>query len=50
MKFIIFTAGVIVGSLLGMITMCLVQINRQSENELRKAELFHSEVCSETNN
>lgn len=47
MKFIIFTAGVIVGSLLGMITMCLVQINRQSENELRKAELSHSEVSSE---
>lgn len=41
MKFIIFTAGVIVGSVLGMTTLCLVQINRNTENELRKAEVDH---------
>jgi heme/copper-type cytochrome/quinol oxidase subunit 2 len=50
LKFIIFMVGVIVGSLFGMITMCLVQINKQSEDELRKAELSHSEVSSEAKN
>lgn len=41
LKFIIFTAGVIVGSILGMTTLCLVQINRDSENELRISEVNH---------
>lgn len=41
MKILIFAIGVIVGSTLGMITLCLVQINRDSENELRKAEVNH---------
>ncbi len=48
LELLIFIAGVLVGSLFGIITLCLVQINRQSENELRKAEPSHSEVSSET--
>lgn len=50
MKTVIFLIGIVIGSIIGIVSMCLVQINRQSENELRKAELSHSEVCSETNN
>lgn len=50
MKAAIFFIGLLIESLIGIIFMCLVQINRQSENELRKAELSHSEVGSETNN
>ncbi len=50
LEFLIFTVGVIVGGLFGMTTLCLVQINRQTENELRKAEHSLSEVGSETEN
>ena len=50
MKAVIFFIGIVIGSIIGIVLMCLVQINRQSENELRKAELSHSEVSSETNN
>lgn len=50
LELLIFMVGVIVGSILGTITLCLVQINRQSESELRNAELSHSEVSSETKN
>ena len=46
MKAVIFFIGPLIGS----ISMCLVQINRQTENELRKAEHSHSEVGSETEN
>lgn len=48
MKAVIFFIGLVIGSIIGIVSMCLVQINRQSENELRKAELSHSEVSSET--
>lgn len=41
MKLLMFAIGVIVGSVLGMTTLCLVQINRDTENELRKAEAEH---------
>ena len=50
MKAVIFFIGIVIGSIIGIVLMCLVQINRQSEKELRKAELSHSEVSSETNN
>lgn len=50
MKAVIFLIGIVIGSIIGIVSMCLVQINRQSENELRKAELSNSEVCSETEN
>lgn len=36
-----FAIGVIVGSVLEMTTLCLVHINRDTENELRKAEVEH---------
>lgn len=42
MKLLIFFGGVLVGSLLGMITLCLVQINRESEEELRRIEAKHN--------
>ncbi len=41
MKLLMFAIGVIVGSILGVITLCLVQINRDSENELRISEVNH---------
>lgn len=50
MKAAIFFIGLLIGSLIGIVFMCLVQINRQTENELRKAEHSHSEVGSETEN
>lgn len=50
MKAAIFFIGLLIGSLIGIVFMCLVQINRQTENELRKAERSHSEVSSETEN
>lgn len=50
MKAVIFLIGIVIGSIIGIVSMCLVQINRQSENELGKAKLSHSEVCNETNN
>lgn len=36
MKILIFLAGVMLGSLFGMLTLALVQINRESEEQLRK--------------
>lgn len=48
MKAVLFFIGIVIGSIIGIVLMCLVQINRQSENELRKAELSYSEVSSET--
>ena len=48
MKVVIFFIGLTIGSIIGIVSMCLVQINRLSENELRKTELSHSEVYSET--
>lgn len=42
MKLLIFFGGVLVGSLLGMTALCLVQINRESEKELRRIEAKHN--------
>ena len=36
MKILIFFAGVLLGSLFGMVTLILVQINRETEEQLRK--------------
>lgn len=38
MKILLFSIGFIVGGIAGTVCMCLVQINRQSEEALRKAE------------
>lgn len=48
MKAVILLIGIVIESIIGIVPMCLVQINRQSENELRKAEQSHSEVSNET--
>lgn len=50
MKAAIFFIGLLIGSLIGIVFMCLVQINRHTENELRKVERSCSEVSSETEN
>ncbi len=42
MKLLIFFGGVLVGSLLGMTALCLVKINRESEEELRRIEEKHN--------
>lgn len=42
MKLLIFFGGVLVGSLLEMTALCLVQINRESEEELRRIEAKHN--------
>lgn len=47
MKIVIFLIGIVIGSIIGIVSMCLVQINRQSENELKKAEQSYSEISSE---
>lgn len=38
MKILLFSIGFILGGAAGIVCMCLVQINRLSEEELRKAE------------
>lgn len=38
MKLLIFIIGFILGGAAGIVSMCLVQINRLSEEELRKVE------------
>lgn len=43
MNLIIFIIGALIGGLIGMTTLCLVQINRDTEEELRKTEEKHNE-------
>lgn len=38
MKLLIFFGGVMLGGIFGMFLLCLVQINRDSEEELRRIE------------
>lgn len=38
MKILLFTIGLIVGGLFGIVTMCLVQINRNTEEVLKKED------------
>jgi gas vesicle protein len=54
MNVIIFMIGFLVGAVAGIFTMCLVQINRDTEKELRQAEIreeirkAEEEKCKET--
>lgn len=48
MKLLIFIIGFILGGIAGIVCMCLVQINRQSEQELRKAELDNEKEHNQT--
>lgn len=54
MNVIIFIIGFLVGAVAGIFTMCLVQINRDTEKELREAEIreeirkAEEEKCKET--
>lgn len=38
MKILLFSIGFILGGMAGVVCMCMVQINRHTENELRKVE------------
>lgn len=54
MNVIIFMVGFLIGTCAGIFTMCLVQINRDTEKELRQAEIreeikkAEEEKCKET--
>lgn len=48
MKIIIFIIAFILGGFSGITTMCLVQINRHTENELRKAEIDNEKKYNQT--
>lgn len=48
MKILLFSIGVVLGGIAGIVCMCLVQINRQSEEELRKAELDNEKKYNQT--
>lgn len=43
MKLLIFLVDFILGGALGIMTMCLMQINRDTEEELRQAEMKRNE-------
>ncbi len=43
MKLLIFLVGFILGGATGIMTMCLMQINRDTEEELRQAEMKRNE-------
>lgn len=43
MKLLIFLVGIILGGASGIMTMCLVHINRDTEEELRQAEMKRNE-------
>lgn len=45
MKIIIFIIAFILGGFAGITTMCLVQINRHTENELRKEKKSNETLC-----
>lgn len=48
MKLLIFIIGFILGGAAGIVSMCLVQINRQSEEALRKAETENEKKHNQT--
>lgn len=54
MNIIVFMIGFLVGAVAGIFAMCLVQINRDTEKELRQAEIREEmrkeeeEKCKET--
>lgn len=53
MKILIFMIGFIIGGMAGIVTMCLVQINRESEAQLEKISKQENkkkeeEKCRET--
>lgn len=54
MNVIIFMVGFLIGTCAGIFTMCLVQINRDTEKELHQAEIreeirkAEEEKCKET--
>ncbi len=48
MKILIFLIGFIIGGIAGIICMCMVQINRDTENEFRKAETENEKKHNQT--
>lgn len=53
MKILFFMIGFIIGGMAGIVTMCLVQINRESEDQLEKISQKENkkkeeEKCKET--
>ncbi len=48
MKILIFVIGFILGGMAGVVCMCMVQINRHTENELRKAEIENEKKHNQT--
>lgn len=51
MKILFFMIGFIIGGMVGIVTMCLVQINRENEAQLEKIsqqENKEEEKCKET--
>lgn len=48
MKIALFFIGLFIGSLAGITAMCMVQINRDTEEELRKAELENEKRHNQT--
>lgn len=48
MKLLIFIIGFILGGMAGVVCMCMVQINRHTENELRKAEIENEKKHNQT--
>lgn len=53
MKILIFIIGFIIGGMAGIVTMCLIQINRESEAQLEKISQQENkkkeeEKCKET--
>lgn len=47
MKLLIFLVGFILGGASGIMTMCLVQINRDAEEQLRREEVLNNENQSQ---
>ena len=47
MKRLIFLVGFILGGASGIMTMCLVQINRDTEEQLRREEVLNNENQSQ---
>lgn len=47
MKLLIFLVGFILGGASGIMTMCLVQINRDTEEQLRREEVLNNENQSQ---
>lgn len=47
MKILIFLIGFIIGGMAGIVCMCMVQINRDTENELRQEEMNNETLCKD---